>query len=156
MRRLLRSVESLLQKHQPAEEINGGERCPTYLFRWELLSLLGGNCKVYLHKFVGDDWARDLHDHPKRFVSIGLSGWYMERYFDNATNEEKERLFTAPWIRTFPAEHRHRLMGPDHENPCWTLVIVGPASREWGFWSGGVNLIPWRDYVRHITDVACQ
>jgi hypothetical protein len=63
-----------------AEEINGHNRCPTYLYRWTILSTRWG--KVYLHKFVGDDWSLDLHDHPKRFISIGLRGSYLETHPD--------------------------------------------------------------------------
>lgn len=54
------------------EEMDGGGRCPAYLIRWELF-----RCRwfqIYLHRFVGDDLCKDLHDHPKRFVSIGLRG----------------------------------------------------------------------------------
>lgn len=122
------------------EEINGGKRCPTYLFRWELLSLFGGRYRVYLHKFVGDDWALDLHDHPKRFTSVGLTGSYIEH------TENGVHRFDAPWLRSWSGEYRHRLTGPTPDLPCWTLVIVGPAVREWGFWSGG-RWIMWRDYV---------
>ena len=58
-----------------AEEINGRERCPTYLYRWTVAKWRGRG--IYLHHFVGDDWSRDLHDHPKRFISIGLKGGYV-------------------------------------------------------------------------------
>lgn len=120
-----------------AEEINGHEICPTYLYRWTLFG--PRNCKVYLHHFVGDDWSRDLHDHPKRFISIGLWGSYIEE------TPSGERHYRAPWIRTFPAEHVHRLrLGPHRD--CWTLVIVLKAVRLWGFWHNG-QWIYWRDYV---------
>jgi hypothetical protein len=119
-----------------AEEINGANRCPTYLYRWVLASV--GETKVYLHKFVGSDWSRDLHDHPKRFVSIGIWGAYME---ETPTAKKK---YNAPWIRTFPAEHKHRLTTP--WGTCWTIVIVGKPKRMWGFWPGG-RFVPWRDYV---------
>ena len=138
---LMRVVERALSKIEP-EQINGGKRCPTYLYRWELLSILGGRTRVYLHKFVGDDWSTDLHDHPKRFWSIGLSGRYLEHRKGHAP-----RLFVAPWARTFPAEHAHRLTGPTPQNPCWTLVVVGAPVRSWGFWHAG-RWIPWTDYVR--------
>jgi hypothetical protein len=123
------------------EEINGAHRCPTYLYRWELLNLLQGTLRVYLHKFVGDDWSTDLHDHPKRFWSIGLWGRYFEHRDDGSIRE-----YRAPWIRTFPAEHRHRLTGPRPDSPCWTLVIVGAPVREWGFWHDG-RFVWWRTYV---------
>jgi len=129
-----------------AEEINGGERCPTYLYRWVLLRLWGRG--VYLHHFVGDDWSRDLHDHPKRFISIGLRGWY-EEYTPcscgrmDCTDFSVKR-WTAPWFRSFPAEHIHRITTPSRS--CWTLVIVGKSSRPWGFWHRG-QFIGWRSYV---------
>jgi hypothetical protein len=108
------------------EEINGAKRCPTYLYRWTLLrtSLFA----IYLHHFVGDDWARDLHDHPKRFISIGLWGAYVEE------TPFGERFYAAPWIRTFPSIHIHRLR-LIQQKPCWTVVVVGPLQREWGFWA---------------------
>lgn len=155
------------------EEINGNNICPTYLYRWTLLRV-GKSFAIYLHKFVGDDWSLDLHDHPKRFWSIGLWGSYTEitprvltgfpgnwRPYEQPVCRCKacwpptvERRFVAPWIRTFPADHIHRLVGPTPAKPCWTLVIVGPAVREWGFWLRGA-FIPWRRYV-HADDVATR
>jgi hypothetical protein len=144
------------------EEINGAERCPTYMYRWPILST--GWFKVYVHRIVADDWSRDLHDHPKRFVSIGLWGAYVEQ------TPAGERLFRAPWIRTFPATHIHRLRltrrcggcdaRDDHPEEhtagcyiplmlpreCWTFVVVFRPVRSWGFWHAG-QFIPWRRYV---------
>ena len=125
-----------------AEEINGGHRCPTYMFRWTVARVVSH--KVYLHKFVGDDWSRDLHDHPKRFISIGIWGSYLEVYGFGVQGPFSRR-WRAPWFRSFPAEHRHRITTP--WGHCWTLVIVGAPEREWGFWHGG-KFMPWLDYVR--------
>lgn len=147
------------------EEINGGDRCPTYLHRWTLFQprrprRLWRGFGIYLHKFVGDDWSRDLHDHPKRFISIGLRGRYFEwtpaaanpgmTCFDSRTREFLTvREYRAPWLRTFPAEHMHRLTLADDRRPCWTLVIVLWHVREWGFRTGGM-WVHWRDYVRGV------
>lgn len=119
------------------EEINGGERCPTYLYRWTLLKW--GKRGVYLHHFVGDDWSLDLHDHPKRFISIGLRGRYREQ------TPKGVRIYSAPWFRTFPAEHIHRISMIDGGD-AWTLVIVLNTVRAWGFWHLD-RFIPWREYV---------
>lgn len=135
---------ALLSRLFVHEEINGGERCPTYMHRWELLRI-GPWLAVYLHKFIGDDWSLDLHDHPKRFVSIGLRGWYCETRPWGAV-ATTTRMWSAPWVRTFPAEHVHRITGPTPERPCWTLVIVGRAVREWGFWTAG-RWVQWRRYL---------
>lgn len=149
---MIRELLDRLRARLIPEEINGGERCPTYLYRWTLLSVRGW--KVYLHRFVGDDWALDLHDHPKRFISIGLWGSYLEEFVDDMGLCAR-RLWRAPWFRSFPSEHTHRIEVPDGE--CWTLVIVGPAERSWGFWSDG-EWIHWRRYVDEVPDarLACR
>jgi hypothetical protein len=120
-----------------AEEINGHNRCPTYLYRWVIFRTRW--FKIYLHKFVGDDWSLDLHDHPKRFISVGLWGSYLE------TTPSGERRYRAPWFRTFPASHKHRISTP--WGTCWTLVVVLRQERQWGFWHDG-EFIQWDDYVR--------
>lgn len=129
------------------EEINGRDRCATYLYRWTLGS--SAQLKLYLHRFVGDDWSRDLHDHPKHFTSIGLWGSYEEEHSpifedDGTLYATVRTIFRAPWFRSFPAEHRHRLRLRSPE--CWTLVYVGPSTREWGFWPDG-RFVPWHVYV---------
>ena len=119
------------------EEINGANRCPTYLYRWTLLKTRWGS--AYLHRFVGEDWSRDMHDHPKRFVSIGLWGGYSEE------TPQGSRTWRAAWVRTFPAEHIHRI-SLARWRECWTLVVVFAASRQWGFWHDGL-WIHWKEYV---------
>jgi hypothetical protein len=146
-------IEKILSKlFGVAEEINGDHRCPTYLYRWIVMEAKRFN--AYIHHFVGDDWSLDLHDHPRRFISIGLWG----RYTEQTSNGTRE--YVAPWIRTFPAEHQHRITTPSKS--CWTFVIVlKPSVKQWGFWHNGV-FIPWRDYVtgdkKHIADsrIACK
>ena len=138
-----------------AEEMSGGGRCPTYLYRWVICRLFG--CAAYVHHFVGDAWSLDLHDHPKRFISIGLNGWYLEatpcQSCDDKDTHTHTKAFQAPWVRTFAASHIHRISVPSKN--CWTLVIVLRPVREWGFVHEG-RWIPWRSYVKgtdqHIAD----
>jgi len=135
------------------EEINGHGRCPTYCYRWRIL---GGSTReghktgraVYIHHFVGDDWALDCHDHPKRFISVGLKGGYLEttpKYFP--TPEQTvytHRWYRAPWVRTFPATHIHRLQVPS--TGCWTLIVTLKSIRDWGFW----HLGEWIEFSRYV------
>jgi hypothetical protein len=131
-------IESILTRlFGEPEQINGANRCPTYLYRWTVCKLPGKR-GIYIHHFVGDDWSRDLHDHPKRFISIGLKGCYVEETLKALT------LYRAPWIRSFPATHIHRISVP-YKN-CWTLVVVLKATRDWGFWHMS-RFIPWRRYI---------
>ena len=122
-----------------------GDGCSPYLHRWTLLSLPGGR-KVYLHRYVGSDWTRNLHDHPKHFVSIGLRGGYVEQTPQGLTQ------WRAPWIRRFPPHHIHRLR-VCRGRGCLTLVYVGPWKREWGFWVSG-RWWRWDRYVKKFGDCA--
>ena len=130
------------------EDIDSGGRCE-YLHRWWIRRSRGWGC--YLHHFVGNDGSRDLHDHPRRFISIGLWGSYEEitplRNNDGTVNWDVEDMtrYQAPWIRSFPATHIHRVV-LDPGCTCWTLLIVMPVSREWGFWPKG-RWVLWRDYL---------
>lgn len=157
-------LEAILTRiFRAPEEINGGGRCPTYLYRWHLLRVGSKASRLdftlYLHKFVGEDWSRDLHDHPKRFISIGLKGSYVEHTtwptgwgpFLSGVGDHRQVTYRAPWIRTFPATHVHRLTGPTPERPCWTLVLVLNTVREWGFWRQG-GWVKWREYLKRYAD----
>ena len=102
---------------------------------------------IYLHHFVGPDDARDPHDHPKWFLSIGLWGSYTETRY-NSGIKAGVRKFTAPWIRWFPAEHAHQLSNCN----AWTLVITGPVKRQWGFWAGPHQWVDKQEYVDQVNE----
>jgi hypothetical protein len=121
------------------EYITGDGRCE-YLTRWHFAR--GRNWSMYLHRFTGDDWSLDLHDHPKHFISIGVLGRYVEETeisLANARVVKQYDVYTAPWCRRFPPQHAHRLMlfplgKSSKKRPCWTIVIVGQLVRDWGWW----------------------
>ena len=116
------------------------------LRRWTLFRLPGGRA-LYLHHFRCSD-ARSMHDHPKRFVTVGLRGGYVEESLDPSSllrtcaSGRVRRRYVAPWIRAFPARHVHRV---GVSRGAWTLAYVGPATREWGFLHRG-RWIPWRRF----------
>ena len=119
------------------EDIDGQGRCE-YLHRWWLRHAKSWG--AYLHHFVYSDWSRVFHNHPRRFVSIGLYGRYFEERPDGSVIE-----YRAPWIRTFPASHIHRVVLREGET-CWTLVIVFKAVLTWGFFPDG-KFMHWKQYV---------
>ena len=137
-------MRKFINKLLSYESIDGGGICPPYLNRWTLLSI-GETFKIYLHQFVGDDWAIDPHDHPKRFISIGLKGWYYEDVYNKNGGLIRLKKHKAPWLRTFPATHVHRIRASECGN-CWTLVITLKPTREWGFIRLGV-WHEWKHYV---------
>lgn len=125
------------------ETMSGMGACPVYLERWIIIQAF--QCGLYLHHFLGDDWALDPHDHPRRFISIGLKGWYYEDVFDEVGALKETLKFQAPWVRSFPANHIHRVRASECGN-TWTLVLVLPKSRDWGFIQDGV-WVPFKKYV---------
>lgn len=136
------------------ETMSGNGACPVYLERWIISEDF--NCGAYLHHFIGDDRASDPHDHPRRFISIGLRGWYWEDTYHSPQTDpaagnlgitvlSDTKRYRAPWIRSFPAEHLHRVRASECGN-TWTLVIVLPKSRPWGFVRDGI-WIPLKEYV---------
>ena len=136
------TLRRILTQFFAYETMSGNGACPVYLERWTMALLFGFG--VYLHRFLGDDWARAPHDHPRRFISIGLWGWYDEDTFHSDGSPKATRRYRAPWIRSFPADHLHRVRAS--EGRAWTLVIVCRKSRPWGFVQDG-KWIPFREYV---------
>ena len=142
-----------------AFEVIDGDRCP-YLHRWRLASF-GRKRFLYLHHFVGSDWSRDPHDHPKRFISIGLWGGYIEetpslaslaRAMNGQADPDVFRWsnrteYRAPWIRSFPATHIHRLILPPG-GTCWTLVFTGRETKPWGFFYPDGSWVEFQRYMR--------
>lgn len=138
-------MKKLINRLLAFEVVDGGGCVDQYLNRWRLLSLWGGR-KVYLHHFKGSDWSRNLHDHPKTFVSIGLRGGYVEQ------TPMGIRRWVAPWFRTFPPTHIHRIR-LNRQVGCWTIVMTGRTVREWGFWKDG-TWWKWDRYVKKFGDCA--
>lgn len=107
---------------------------------------------IYLHEMLRSDYARALHDHPWPFVSVVLRGGYCEVH--NQTPGRKEtRLFRHRLSVAYrPAAWRHRVILFTGE-PTWTLMLVGPRQRKWGFWIKG-KWCWWRkhDPVKNICE----
>ena len=102
----------------------GDPACP-YAFRW-VLNL--GIVAFRLHKWVGSDDPRYMHDHPYWFFTFVLKGSY-----DDVTDAGVEPM--PRWtIRFRRATHKHtvKLTSP----VCWTFLISGMQVRKWGFWIG--------------------
>jgi hypothetical protein len=107
-----------------------GSPANPYMLRW-ILKLPWGS--VRLHKICRSDVGlRALgdvpHDHPFDFVSLLLTGGYVEERFEDGVCRR------LPWPRGSivwrRAEDLHRLV---LERPVWTIVVTGPNRRRWGF-----------------------
>lgn len=122
----------------PCRIINDGET--PYLERYYIGTLLGW--RFYLHRFVGSDPDRGLHDHPwRKAYSIILSGWYWE--------ETRSGTRKVKWINSLTGDTFHRVVLPweymtdipagtvgygNRAAPCWTLFFHTAGSvKPWGF-----------------------
>ncbi|SKS53190.1 hypothetical protein [Mycobacteroides abscessus] len=121
----------------------GGEDDP-YLLRWYLIPR-NKRLNIYLHQFIRSDDDRALHDHPWWFWSFVLAGHYYEHRADG-------RRIKRHWasIAYRAAKTRHRVELPKSNDPmslleredcCWTIVVTGPRTRDWGFWCPGGRFI---------------
>lgn len=131
---LLERLLMWLTSRLPMRVINDGNR--QYLERYYLFQLLGWT--FYIHRFVGSDPDRGLHDHPwPKAYSIILRGWYWEetrsgvrkvRWFNSLTGDSFHRVVLPYWtsIYDLPSTVRHV--------PCWTLFFHREQRvKQWGF-----------------------
>lgn len=127
-------------------QLEDGQMVPQLIRRW----LVPRNrfLNVYLHKVIGDDVDRALHDHPWWSVSVVLKGKLGEIDFDPDWDDPydgtpletssfdrpvRERIFGFGRLRVRPPSYLHRLTLPNKDEPAWTLFITGPKIRKWGF-----------------------
>jgi hypothetical protein len=125
----MKLIDKLLKSHL----IYSGNDCPPFMQRWTLVPALITKlfgCRVFLQHILLTD--KDLHDHPSKFITIGIKGRYVDI---DSTGNEKE--YKAPWIRDIPANYIHRIYLYPRES-AWTIAIQFEIIREWGFWKDGV------------------
>jgi hypothetical protein len=152
----------------PKPEVIGQPECPI-LHRWTLLQFgrrvqegsgVARQYKLLLHHFLPHADDRDPHDHPRSFLTLVLKGGYDDistHYTEDDVVHKyapvgpstaglrgvvTDRLRTGS-IRFRSAEHQHTTSV--HPDGAWTLVLMGPLRRPWGFWPDGLWM-PWRQY----------
>lgn len=133
-----------------------GDPAAPYMLRWYLIPR-NPWLNIYLHKFMRSDDDRALHDHPWWFASFMLKGSYIEHVelFQLQDQNKRWASFTKVTQRDAgsfayrAAEHQHRVEllndGEGNPVPCWTLVITGAKSRDWGFWCPK-GFTPWQEF----------
>lgn len=95
-----------------------------FMRRYKILLTRWGN--VYLHEILRSDEDRCLHDHPWSFVTIILWGGYREQMRLGTFWRRPGRLLVRPALTA------HRI---EVDRPAWSLVVVGPKWRRWGFFT---------------------
>jgi hypothetical protein len=145
--------------------IKGGPTNSTvYLVRY--IPFKSKLCSLYIHRFMRSD-ADDPHDHPWNFFTYVMSGGYTEIFYDRMKPEIKDGGFVNMWTKStnirLPGSIARRNATDIHqvvvERPYdmseikqapFTLCLIGPRFREWGFWTlseGGAIFTDWRRYI---------
>lgn len=134
MRALLMWITSFL----PARVISDNGQ--PYLERYYIGTILG--VRIYLHRFVGSDPDRGVHDHPWAWArSIVLAGWYWE--------ELRTGTRQVRWFNSLTGDTFHRIIKPEGMPDVWTLFYhKGGDVKPWGFLRPlGTGTAVWSEYV---------
>lgn len=96
----------------------------TYLTRWRIVQTPWFG--IYLHRMDTPDSRPTLHDHPWSFVSFVLRGGYWEHldYGDGWRYVRRLNVKAATDLHYIDELAR---------TPTWTLLLVGPRRRTWGY-----------------------
>ena len=96
-----------------------------YLERYYVGTL--GGVRIYLHRFVGSDPDRGVHDHPWAWAaSIILAGWYLE--------ESRRGILPVRWFNFLLGDSFHRIIKPEGMPDVWTLFFHKAGDvKPWGF-----------------------
>lgn len=109
-----------------------------YLDRFILF--LGGPT-LRLHRFWRGDDDRASHTHPFWFITVPLSAYWEAVYHKGLMRFTRRVRWPSFRSRTF--EHRVILLG---RVPCWTLVLTGAYSDDWGFYPSPYEYVPNEAY----------
>lgn len=102
---------------------------------------------IYVHHIVAPDRDQDPHDHPWRFGSLVLKGWYNEELhpIPHVMPLKKEPWRYRRWSwHTMPREQAHRIVELS-PGGVWTLVLVGRRRGTWGFFTP-FGFVDWKEY----------
>lgn len=107
---------------------------------------------LYLHRIHSPDVDPDPHDHPWMFASLVLAGGYTESVWDSG-NWSSWRVHERRRgsLHRMSTRQAHKITRVDGQ--LWTLVLVGPKVRTWGFWAED-GFVPWREYLAAVDEEA--
>lgn len=139
--------------------IRGGDENDTvYLVRYIVFKSKYG-C-IYIHRFMRSD-NDTPHDHPWNFFTYVISGGYTEVFYDR---NKPERNLSSLWRRSTntrtPGSIAYRKATDVHQvvtdkertmdeiaDAPFTICVMGPRIREWGFWADSTTWVDWRKYL---------
>jgi hypothetical protein len=153
---------------KPAATASHGQKVMSLL---PLPKWLTRDYKLMVHHFLPNVEDRDPHDHPRPFWTLVLKGCYFDLVpcpecdgvgtWTEYTSPEEAGHGPCPrcrgdkvvvgdvmrrgMVRYRPAEHTH--LTQTSRAGAWTVVVMCPLARPWGFWRSG-KWWAWRDYEK--------
>lgn len=115
---------------------NGSLRGVPMLTRWRIIQ--NRHFGLYVHEWHRPDSDRDCHDHPWWFGTMILRGGYTEevRVLPGDPASWVRRHFRRPFTwHAMPLNQAHRVV--EVKPNTWTLLLVGPKVKSWGFYVHG-------------------
>lgn len=135
----------------PKAELIGAPDCPL-LFRWTLYDDTKWyfiplaktlpwlfDWKLMVHFFVPYAEDTDPHDHPRSFATLVIKGGYLDIVDGKVERMERGRF------RFRRSTHAH--ITAASSAGAWTIVVMGPLERPWGFIKNG-RWWPWKKYEK--------
>lgn len=130
------------------KEILDRESHEPYLHRYSMFCFRPF-ARVCLHHFLRSD-IDGLHDHPWPLQNYILTGGYWEV-------TEEGRFWRGPGYHAIrPANFFHRIeLDPEKAGgETWTLFLMGPKEKEWGFKDEQGRWVQWEEYLARKREAA--
>lgn len=123
-----------LTQNMPARAIDLDDK--HYIERYQVAQF--GKVHIYLHRYLGCDGDRQIHDHPWRYaLGIPLVGGYAEEVLtalDAGNGWRSKMVWRRPWCwNLINARTFHRIAYV--EKGTWSLFITFERFKAWGFLS---------------------
>jgi len=135
-------IERVLKKILPHKDIVKDD---VLYLRRHYLTPRTWRYKLVLHLIAMPDIDRSVHDHPWWFITLVLRGGYLEEVVNKlGRSSYLARRAGSCLFRT--ATHTHKILALFRPR-TWTLVMMGPATRVWGFWDAQNLYTPWHEYL---------
>lgn len=122
------------------------------MVRWTVVKFPFGLGKLLVHHFPPNVTDRDPHDHPSPFITLIVKGGYFNTEWEKYG---EKTVPTVEWLgrgalRYRPAAHMH--ITTTDQRGSWSVVLMGPKTRAWGFLRNGVWMA-WKPYVERFGGV---
>lgn len=126
------------------ERITDGYSDRCHIWR---LHLIDWPFRLYLHNIQRPDSDRELHNHPRPFISFILWGSYLERCQEHPREAPYLQVRERLHFNVMPVTRFHRIT--EVEKNTWTILLgrYRKESVDWGFLQMDGTLVPHEQWT---------